>query len=266
MPEPTTGVEHKETPAPSQPQGQSAATTPPATGGASAKPTDTGHKTVPITALHEERDKRQAAESRYSELQAEIASLKEMVGQYQPQQQQQQQVDPFSQNGQFGQPFGQQAYNPAYQAAPQNIREQIDALYEQDVRKGFQAEMMAMMQYRDQITAKVDNEVEAVRAKAPDFSNYEGRVRSYIRSLPLEAQSQPNIVQAAYFMMRGQDADNIVKQREAELMKKYQGANAGAGLNGTFSPPQGEGSQLTQEELTAAQALGMTPEEYLKNK
>ena len=260
MPEPTKGVETPQgTPSPAAAPAQGAASPAPAQGAAPAKPAEQpGQKFVPITALHEERDRRQASEAKYSELQSEIEILRNAQNQY-PQQQ----------------PYQQQPYNPyqqqapmqtPYQMAPQPIKEQIDALWQEDIRKGFQAEMMAMMQYRDHVSSKVDQEAESLKGKAPDFSTYEGKVRSYIRSLPMEAQAQPNIVQAAYLMMRGQDTDNILKAKEAELIRKYQGGAGAAGLTGTFGAPSqpAESNTLSQDELLAAQAQGMTPEEYLK--
>lgn len=266
--DPIKGVEIPQgTPASAPAEGKPAAT-PPAQGGASAAPA-TGQKVVPISALHEERDKRQAAESKYSELEAKVAEMEARMAQYQQPVQQQPQF-PFQQPQQQFQQYQQPqlnpyGYNPAYQQAPVNIKEQIDALYQEDIRKGFQAEMMAMMQYRDAVEAKVDQEVESLR-KAPDFSNYEGKVRAYVRGLPIDAKSQPGIVNAAYLMIKGQDADNIIKQREAEWQKKYQGVQAqgAAGINGTFGAPQQGSNTLNAEEVQAAAAMGMTPEEYLK--
>lgn len=265
MPEPTKGAEIPQgTPSPAAAPAQGAANSAPAQGAAPAKPAEQpGQKFVPISAMHEERDRRQAAEAKYGELQHEIDSLKNLINQYQPPQG----AMPYQQQPQYQAPYQPQgSYNPAYQQAPMPVKEQIDALWQEDIRKGFQAEMMAMMQYRDQVAAKVDQEAETLKTRASDFVNYEGKVRSYIRSLPFEAQAQPNIVQAAYLMMRGQDADNLVKAKEQELIRKYQGGAAAAGLGGTFGAPSqpAEANTLSQEELMAAQAQGMTPEEYLK--
>ena len=254
MPDPNKGepVTPAATPTPAAAPAQGAARPAPAQGAAPAKPAEpTGQKFVPISAMHEERDRRQAAEAKYSELQSEINNLKQMVGQYQQPQQQQ-----------FQNPYGA---NPIQQAPP-NVKEQIDALYNEDIRKGFQAEMMAMMQYRDWVDTKVDSELEQLRGKASDFGQYESKVRSYVRSLPMDAKAQPNIVQAAYLMVRGQDADNLVKAKEAELMRRYQGAAGATGLTGTFGTPSpaSDGTTLSNDEMLAAQALGMKPEDYLK--
>jgi len=260
MPElPNSGVVPPQTPPPPA-AGAVPPASAPAQGAAPAKPAEQqGQKFVPISAMHEERDRRQAAEAKYSELQSEVENLKSMVNQYQPQQQQP--MFPYMQQ----QP--QQQWSP-YQSAPQPVKEQIDALWQEDIRKGFQAEMMAMMQYQNHVIAKVDQEADVLKSKAPDFVNYESKVRSYIRGLPLDAQAQPNIVQAAYLMMRGQDTDNIIKQKEAELMRRYQGGAAATGLGGTFGSPNpaADSNTLSQDELLAAQAMRMTPEDYLKNR
>ena len=122
------------------------------------------------------------------------------------------------------------------------------------------------MQYRDWVDTKVDQEFESSRMRhKEDFNTYEPKVRGYIRSLPIDAKSQPNIVEAAYLMVKGQDTDNIVKAREAALIQKYQGGQAAAAMTGTFSQPgQGSGPGLTAEEYAIAQAMRMSPEEYLK--
>lgn len=258
MPDPNTGVVPPQaTPAPAPAPDKSAAT-PPAQGGATPQQ---GVKQVPLPALQEEREKRQAAEAQYKELQAEVENLKNLLNQYPQQQYQQQPYQAPYQPAQYQQP----AYQP-YPQPPVNVKEQIDQLWQEDIRKGFQAEMMAMMQYRDWVDTKVDNEFEGLRARSTDFSQYEGKVRQYVRSLPYDARSQANIVQAAYLMVKGQDTDNILKAREAELMKKYQSAQGATGLGGTFgAPQQADGSQtLTQEERITAQAMGMSEEEYLK--
>lgn len=266
---PATGVEIPQgTPAPAPATGQNAVSSA-AQAGASGKPPDSGQKVVPISAMHEERDKRQAAEARSSELQQEIENLKNLMNQYQPPVQQQYQ-QPYQQPPYqpYQPPYQQQYQQPftPYQVAPQPIKEQIDALWQEDIRKGFQAEMGAMMQYRDWVESKVDQEFEASRSRhKEDFNTYESKVRGYVRSLPVDAKAQPNIVEAAYLMVKGQDADNIVKAREAALMQKYQGGQAAAMIPGTFSQPgQASGPTLTAEELATAQAMRMSPEEYLK--
>jgi hypothetical protein len=272
MTNPASGVETPQNTPGSAPAPGTGTPSPQAQGGAAGTPPDKGQgKQVPIPVLHEERDKRQAAEARSQALEEEIENLKQLLGQYsapqappyQPYQQPQYQPyqQPYQQPQQ--QPYGQ----PPYGTPPQPVKEQIDALWQEDIRKGFQAEMMAMMQYRDWVDAKVDNEFEQSRVRhKDDFNNYEGKIRSYIRTLPMDARSQPNIVEAAYLMVKGSDADNIIKQREAQIMQKYQGQQAGAGIAGTFGTPgQPVGSPtLTPEEMQAAQAMKLSPEEYLK--
>jgi hypothetical protein len=251
MPDPITGVvTPPASPASAQAPGQGAASSAPAQGAASA-PADTGKEAAGLkAALIEERGKRQ-------ELQAEVENLKTMYNQF-PQQNQPYQA-PY-------QPYQPPAYQQPYPTPPVNIKDHIDALYQEDIRKGFQAEMTAMMQYRDWVDTKVEGEFDGLRGKSEDFTKYEPKVRQYVRSLPYDARSQANIVQATYLMVKGQDSDNIIKAREAEFQKKYGAAAGAVGLGGTFSAPQaGEGSKtLSSEERGAAQAMGMSDEEYLK--
>ena len=256
MIDPNTGAEIQ---APQTPPAPANNATPPANQGGApgSAPQGEQHKTIPIAVMHEERDKRQAAESANAELRAELEALRSN--------QQQQFQQPYGQ-----QPYGQQFQQPQgpYPTPPPNVKEQIDALWQEDVRKGMQAEMMAMMQYRDYVDTKIDNEFDASRGRhANDFSNYEQKVRSYIRSLPIDARGQPNIVEAAYLMVKGQDTDNIIKARDAEMAKKYQSQFGVQGMGGgAFGAPQQPSGNptLTNEERIAANALGMTDADYLK--
>ena len=252
MVDPVTGAE---IPAGQTPPASANNATPPANQGGAPGSAPAGteqHKQVPIAVMHEERDKRQAAEAANAELRAELEALRSNQQQFHPQ-------------PQFQQPY-QQPQGP-YPTPPPNVREQIDALWQEDVRKGMQAEMLAMMNYRDWVDTKIDNEFDATRGRhAADFSNYEPKIRSYIRSLPIDAKGQPNIVEAAYLMVKGQDTDNIIKARDAEMAKKYQGQFSAQGMNGAFGPAQpASGSPvLTPEERGAAHAMGLSDEDYLK--
>lgn len=82
----------------------------------------------------------------------------------------------------------------------------------------------------------------------------------------MDARSQPNIVEAAYLMVKGQDTDNIIKAREAEMAKKYQGQYNAQGIGGAYGPatPPAGSQTLTNEERIAANAMGMTDADYLK--
>jgi hypothetical protein len=204
-------------------------------------------KTVPITALHEEREKRQA-------LQAELEAMRRVAGQNVL----------YDING-----------NPVYQQPPQQQQsdpmKEIEKLWETDPRRAVQAEIYTAMSWRDRQDAIVDQQENQLSTKFADFNNYRNEVRSYIRSLPIEQRSNPGVVELAYYVVKGQKVDNIMARTrqdiEAEYLKKIQAGEFAAGLPaGGFSQPVvQQGVTLTPEQMKAADAMGMSHVDYAKN-
>lgn len=200
----------------------------------------TGVKQVPLPALQEERSKRQT-------LEAEIAELRSTIEATQYQQQMQQQPQ-------------QQA-----QADP---RKELEELWENDPRKAVQVEIMYAMDWRDRIDASLETQAGLLAKKYPDFNNYRASTLGQVRSLPLNQRGQPGILEASYFMVRGQNADSLIQQREAELLEKYRkGEITAAGLStppGGFSTPAPvSGNVASEEQAMAAAAMGLTAEQYM---
>jgi len=199
-------------------------------------------KEVPITALHEERDKRQALEAEIAEMKRDIAAAKYQQ-QVQPQQQHQQ-VDP---------------------------RKELEELWEEDPKKAVRMEIMYAMDWRDRIDSGLESQADALARQYPDFNNYRSTALGQVRSLPLNQRGGHGILEAAYFMVRGQNTDQIVKAQEAELLEKYRrGEISAQGLAtppGSFSTPAPvQGPSATEEEMRVAEAMGMSTEDYLKNR
>lgn len=226
------------TPAP-----QPAAVVKPAVAPAVAKPAEpptSGDKTVPLAALQEEREKRQ-------QLAQELENLKTKVNQYQQPQQYQQQADP-----------------------AQAIRQEVEKLWETDPKKAVQAEILMGLTWLDSVNSYIDNQIDSIAAKDPSFGQYQGQVRQYIKSLPLEQRGQPGVVDLALSVVRGNNVDSIVERTKEELYRKFQsGELAASGVSipsaGTFSqPPRPQGVQLSDEQIRVAGAMGMTPEDYAK--
>jgi hypothetical protein len=208
-------------------------------------------KTVPLAALHEERQKRQ-------ELQAELEVLRQLAGdsvlfdingkpvqahpgQRQPQQQ-------------------QQPDQPQTQAA-----QELEKLWETDPRKAVQVEIMAAMSWRDNMEVQVDNQILAASQKYSDYKEYDNTVRQYIRALPLEQRSRPGVVDLAYFVVKGQNSTNAVERAKAEMLKKYQTGQQAQGLGpGTMAAqPKPKTPQLSEEQKKVAEAMGLTEEQYM---
>ena len=189
---------------------------------------------VPISALHEERTKRQA-------LEAEIATLKTQSPAAAP-------VQP--------------------QAQPQQdaLRKEIDQLWDSDPKKAVQAEIMVAMNWRDQVDSNMDVEADALATKYTDFSQYRLAAQGYVRSLPLDQRSKPGIMVLAYMVVRGQNVDTIMEQQKNDLIQKYQSGELAASLAaapaGTVTPAPTTGIQLNEDQLRAANMMGISPEDY----
>jgi hypothetical protein len=222
-------------------------TPPPAAKPAGAAPAPAEGATVPITALHEEREKRQ-------QLQAQLESMKKIMSS----------GVLFDVNGN---PVMQQ--QPQQQAAPQY--QEIEKLWETDPRKAVQAEIYAAMSWRDQVDAGVEQQALAVSEKNPDFNNFRPEVMTYLRTLPIEQRNKPGMIEAAYYFIKGQKVDNIVartrQEWEAEYLRKLQAGELAtmlpAGATGVPPTPQGAVT-LTQDQKNAAAAMRIPEAEYAK--
>ena len=205
-------------------------------------------KQVPLPALQEERQRRQEEQTRSQNLEQEIADLKRTVAesQYQQQvqpQQQQQQVDP---------------------------KAELEALWEEDPKKAVRVEIMYAMDWRDRVESGLESEADALARKFPDFNTYRSTALGQVRSLPLNQRGGQGILEAAYFMVRGQNTDKIVKDQEADLLEKYrrgeitaQGLATPPGSYGSPAPVQG--ATATDEQMRVAEVMGMTVEDYMAN-
>jgi len=214
------------------------------------KPQEVDEKTVPLAALQEERSKRQ-------ELQAEMEVLKQVAGDNVL----------FDMNGR---PVPQKQAapgerTPGTSSSPTQVTQELEKLWESDPRKAVQVEIMAAMTYRDDLESRVDNQIVAASAKYPDFPQYEGTVRQYVRALPLEQRAQKGVADLAYYVVKGQQSGNAVEKAKAEVLRKIQAGENVQGLQpGTKAAPQTpKGTQLNEEQLKVADAMGLTPEQYM---
>lgn len=202
------------------------------TPGVKPEPVPTG--TVPITALHEERTKRQTLET-------EVQQLRDMVQQRGYQQQAQQ------------------------EAQPNQMQKEIEQLWDTDPRKAVQAEIMVAMNWRDSVEANLSAQATDLSGKYTDFNTYRSQAETYVRSLPLDQRSDPRVMEVAYLVVRGQNVDQIMETQKNELYQKFQsGEFAGTTpAPGTFTAPVATGTvQLSQDQMNAATAMGLTPEAY----
>lgn len=203
---------------------------------------------VPITALHEEREKRQS-------LQAELDALKRIAGQNVL----------FDING--------NAVPTPQAAPPQNeYAKELDHMWETDPRKAVQMELMAALTWYDKVTADLDYQENTLAQKYPDFNTFRTEVRQYVRSLPPDQRTRQGIVELAYYAVRGQKMDGVIArtkaEMEAEMIRRYNAGELAAGLpvGGVSTPPIIPGSViLTQDQKNACAALGISEADYIKH-
>ena len=219
-----------------------------ASGSSAASAGTNNQQMVPITALHEERDKRQALAAEVEALRAKVDSITTAA--------------PAGNNDESK--GGVSNYN-----APGPFIEQLDQLWRDDPRRAMQTELMMAVNWRDQVDSQVDDQIDAASTKYKDFNDHQSEVRKYVRKLPVEQRSKPGIIEAAYFMVKGRNADAYAKIEAERLLKKAQAGDGAQSIN-AGSSGGGDGTQagatLTNEEKTAAAALGVSEAEYLKYK
>ena len=232
-------------PAPATPPKPVSQTPPASTSGASPAPAEGA--TVPITALHEERERRQ-------QLQAQLDAMKKVM----------------SNNVLFdmnGNPVMQQQQQPQQQS----YQQEIEKLWESDPRKAVQAEIYAAMSWRDRVDGNLETQASDTAVKYPDFNTLRPEIMNYIRTMPIEQRDKPGMVEAAYYFIRGQKVDGIVAQKqrelEAEYLRKYQAGELAAMLPpgaGSLPPaPQGAVT-LSDDQKRAAAAMRIPEAEYAK--
>ena len=205
-------------------------------------------QTVPIAALLDERGKRQALETEIAQLRA---------------------AQPPS-------PIQQTMYPQQQPAAPQQPQtpqpgmtaEAMDKLWDSDPRQAVNQTFMAGIDWYDRVNNSIGHQADQLATKHPDFNTHRSAAERYVRALPVAQRGAPGVLEAAYFIVRGQNVDYIIQNHEAELMRKYQAGELAtpppAGAGQAPAAPQG-GVMLTEEQRTVAGAMGLTEEQYVAN-
>jgi hypothetical protein len=222
--------------------------------GAAAPATQGEQKEVPLAALQEERNKRQSVEAKLNQLQAIFGSqiAYDAAGNIIP-------VTP------------QQQPNVAPQAPQQqewgDVRKQLDQLWENDPRKAVQSELAMAINWYDNVNNTVEEEMDKVAEKFKDFQGFRPQIRQYLRRLPLDQRGRPGIVEAAYFLQKGQNFDTALSTAQAQMAERIRAGESVQGIgNGSAYTPQGEGRRWTMDEVKVAQMYNMTPEQYFGKK
>ena len=206
-------------------------------------PAQTDH--VPITALHEERDKRQS-------LQAKLDQLTRALG------------VTYDQEGNPVVPQAQQ-HQPTADTNVTAFQQELEKAWDEDPRKGVQMEINAAITWYDGVSAAVDEQMEDARGKHADFNTYSRDVARYVRQLPPAQRGNSGIVEMAYWLVKGQQVDKVTAANQAQAQLRVQNAGAatpmGAGTSSVATTPADQ-VQLTDEQRAAADAMGLSPEDY----
>jgi phage I-like protein len=146
--------------------------------------------------------------------------------------------------------------------------QELDNLWREDPRKAMQTELMTALNWKDQVEAQVDDQIDAAATKYKDFNDHQSEVRRYIRRLPVEQRAKPGVIEAAYFMVKGRNADSFAKAEAERLLKKAQAGDGTQTINAGASSGGGDGTNnagsLTPEQKAAAAAMGVSEAEYAK--
>ena len=217
--------------------------------GASSNPdvNEDKDKQVPLAALHEERDKRQS-------LQAELDALRQIAGNN----------ILFDMNGRPVQAAPQNNTQQPYPGQADAFRQKLDKAWEDDPREAVEMTVGAALQWRDEIEGTVDDQIQEVAGKHDDFDSYQTDVRKYIRALPMNQRANPGVAEMAYFVVKGQKSGNVYTRAQQEMLEKIRKGEQVGGLNpGTVSTPAAaKGVQLSEDQLKAANMMGLTPDQY----
>jgi tellurite resistance protein len=204
-------------------------------------------KTVPLAALQEEREKRQALQSELEQVRQQVSQIQQTNG-----------------GTTYGAP---QAAPQAPQSTYEQQRAQIDELWEKDPREAVKAEINQSLSYYDTVNAQIEAQANQLAGKYNDFNHYRTTAMNYIRTLPYDQRAQNGIVELAYMVARGQNVDTLLQTREQELMDKFKTGQ----LAGSLHQPAGAGSlpvtstgevSLTPDQINAANAMGLSHADY----
>lgn len=196
-------------------------------------------QTVPIGALLDERGKRQA-------LEAEINLLKQQppAAPYQP-----------------------QTTQPQYAQPQQDVKAQMDSLWQTNPRQAVESQIMMSIDWYDRVNNSLDQQADALATKYPDFNTHRTAATRYVRSMPANQRSLQGVLESAYFYVKGQNVDTIMKAHEEELLRKYQAGelvSTPAGTQGAPTPQPGS-VPVTDEQRNVAEAMGVSVEDYVAN-
>lgn len=221
-----------------------------------AVPTGTGKageqdpKMVPLSALHESREATKSVREELDKLKSVVGNIRNTF------------------DGSAPAPAGYEARPAPVNQAVQANAQKLAELWESNPREAMQTEMSMMLNWYDKTESEIDLQEEEAAKKYTDFNQYRGQIKRYIRMVKPEERSKPGTVETAYYLAKGQNTDAVKQAAIDEVIAKIkageqiQGLTAGA--TAAINVPAGVATPTT-DQITAANAMGMSIEDYLGN-
>ncbi len=229
-------------------------------------------KTVPIAALHEERDKRQKLSEQLEQMKGTVEQLKHQHLNQNSPYQAPMSPQPSVWGGQYNQvDYAQQ---PVQQAPPQQRQQSFQPrnpeLWDSDPKRAAQQEIAKAMSWMDQTNRSLNSQVKEVSQKFEDFGDYEQDVREFLQNVPVRERARPGIAEVAYYIVKGKNSGKTAQQVQQQADAKRAAAGYGVGMPaGGGANPTDAGSEnkgLSDDEKKVAAAMGLSEEDYLKSK
>ena len=200
---------------------------------------------VPITALHEEREKRQALASQVQALQEQIQNLAK------------------------GGTQREEATRQAQPTQQQITVEQLDQMWRSDPKAAMRTELIMAVDWADQVNMVVEDQFDtlASRKETADVEKYRAEITKQLRKIPLSQRGMPGVVETAYLIVKGRNADGAAAahaQAVAEKIKSAEAAGSALPAGGNSGGTQQRTGGLTDMEKAAAAAMGVSEDEYAK--
>lgn len=222
-----------------------------------------GDSRIPLAALQEEREKRQALQAQYDQMKIVLEGMGANFDNNN------QVVNPPIQH-----PYGQQnqksSYYDQFGAAPNQVDQQMQEMWDNDPRRAMQSEIQMAMDWRDKVDSTVESQMTMASAKHKDFNQLRPEITGYLRTIPVNQRANPGVVEAAYFLVKGQRSDDVVAKAQREIYDKIQrgeqiqGFNTPGATSATTNPVNAP--TITPQERNAAAALGISEADYLKHR
>src|SRR3990172_13233065 len=186
-----------------------------AAGQKDGKKGEEGSKNVPVSALLEERNKRQSLEAKLKQMEAVFG-------------------DQLAYDA-AGNVIHRQNVQPAQPAQQNNwadFHRQLDQMWESDPRKAMQVELTTALQWYDRVNSDIEDQLDGLRDKVKDIDQFRPQIRQYLRRLPIDQRAKQGIVEAAYYLQKGQSVDALIEKERQSALDRYQAGENVQGISG----------------------------------